>query len=545
MQNEHELYRLTLQEAKKIASKHPDASFNMCLDVYEKAKRHHYRHIEGLALVGMAFASRSKSDINAMLEYGFLALPLLEAEDDVVGQVRAYNLIGIAYYYGSMFEEALRYFLKVLEKLKPGIDDILLSSVYNNIGEVYRESSNYSRAKEHYEEALTLSIDQHLKLNEATILGNIGEIHYALGEIEQSLDYFLQSHEILTRESDMVSLGEVENRIGKIYYLLNQDERALDYYTSAKERLEGIANKYYAIDVFTNLAQFYLKSDADTALNYYLKAADYAHLIDSKKKLCDINLFLSEFYEQKKDYQTSLEYHKTYCHINEEIMASSLSKKLEILQIEINYMNQNLRYEDLRLRLEREINNQRNELERIKHTNTQLEIKAHEDELTKIKNRRGFFIDFEQSIQTHNPQNVVVMMLDLDHFKRYNDDHGHSKGDACLVKVAEAISQVTQKRRGVFGRFGGEEFIYASCNLSFDEAKTLAKAIIQSVEDLQLAYTYLSQKHYLSISVGGFYSTHTQKTIHSLIEEADQALYASKDEGRNTYTLFRDTEDTL
>jgi len=92
-----------------------------------------------------------------MLDLSFKALNIFEMENEIIGKIKAMNLIGIAYFYSSMYEESLKYLLEVSELLEIEKDDFLLSCVLNNIGEVYRELQKYEEALKYYNKASDIS----------------------------------------------------------------------------------------------------------------------------------------------------------------------------------------------------------------------------------------------------------------------------------------------------------------------------------------------------------------------------------------------------
>lgn len=378
-----------LHHAKTIASVNPDKSLEISEEAYALAKANNLEVEEGYALIGMVFACRIKSDRSSMLDYSFRALSIFEARDHIAGQVKALNLIGIAYFYSSLYEEALKYFLKVEDMLEFNKDYFLLSVVLNNIGEVYRESSIYDKAMKHYEKAIDIVVKNNFSLNHASILSNVGKIHFDKGEFGTALKVYYKSYDILVDSNDMVSLGEIENRIGKAYFEIGDIKRAEEYYFRSFERLKNINNKYYVIDVLLNIAQLHLVKASRKTLNFYEKAIEFADDVGAKNKLCQIYKLISEYHENQGDYMNALKYYKNYYNFKEQVMNSNLGNKLEILNIELKNIEIIGEFEQIKIRLEKKIAIQKNELEKIKLENKMLEKEAYEDELTGIPNRRS------------------------------------------------------------------------------------------------------------------------------------------------------------
>ncbi|SDY63439.1 diguanylate cyclase (GGDEF) domain-containing protein [Proteiniborus ethanoligenes] len=531
-----------LHHAKTIASVNPDKSLEISEEAYDLAKANNLGLEEGYALIGMVFAYRIKSDRSSMLDYSFRALSIFEAREHIAGQVKALNLIGIAYFYSSLYEEALRYFLKLEDMLEFNRDDFLLSGVLNNIGEVYRESGIYDKAMEYYEKAIDIVVKNDFSLYHAAILSNIGQIHCDKGEFEIALKVYCKSYDILVDSNDMVSLGEIENRIGKVYFEIGDIKKAEEYYFRSFERLKDINNKYYVIDVLLNIAQLHLVKASRKTLNFYEKAIEFADDVGAKNKICQIYRLTSEYHESQGDYMNALKYYKNYYSLNEQVMSSNLSNKLEMINIELKNIETIGKFEQIKTRLEKEIAIQKDELEKIKLANEMLEKKAYEDELTGVPNRRSINAYLKKILEemSSKEEQIVLFMIDIDNFKKYNDYWGHSQGDICLRKITDSTRKIQSNRNDIFGRYGGEEFVYISTPLSYMDALELGNLIRAEVERLGLYYMEKGEHRNVTISVGGVIGNSSDfSSIANIMEIADRELYRAKEMGRNM-TILRD-----
>ena len=358
-----EIYKL-LKEAKDISTTYPCKSYALSKEAYALSKKSNLKLEEGYALIGMSLACRAKSENNKMLQHAYSALETFKTLQEPLGQVKALNLIGIAYYYNAVYEQALNYLKQALDLLETHKDNFLLSCVLNNIGEIFRESMKYDRALEYYNRALKICIDTNSTINKASIFGNIGEIYFLKNKQNEALEYFTKSFEILINEKDKVNLAEVENKLGKIHYINKDYCRASEYFTSALKRLDSIENKFYAIDVLLNIAKLQLQNDRGDPLCYYEKAIRYAEKTDSKNKLCEVYKTVADYYEKTGEFEDSLEYYKKYHRVEKEFITSIAANKLETLKIEIEHLNENNKSDEIEMinrRLENEISNQKNE----------------------------------------------------------------------------------------------------------------------------------------------------------------------------------------
>lgn len=174
----------------------------------------------------------------------------------------------------------------------------------------------------------------------------------------------------------------------------------------------------------------------------------------------------------------------------------------------------------------------------------QLELKRYRDErahlalldgLTGIPNRRAFDeqVHREWSRALRNQSSLSLVMLDIDHFKLYNDTYGHLGGDDCLKQVAATLL-ATQRGSDFAARYGGEEFACILNETDEAGARVTAERLHASIESLHIPHAVSPVSPYVTISIG--VATHVpseDETPDLLINMADQMLYRSKNNGRN------------
>jgi two-component system cell cycle response regulator len=158
------------------------------------------------------------------------------------------------------------------------------------------------------------------------------------------------------------------------------------------------------------------------------------------------------------------------------------------------------------------------------------------DPLTQIANRRQFdaFLDKEWQRAIRNAAPLSLVVLDVDHFKLYNDTLGHAAGDACLQKVAQALQDQAARPTDLAARFGGEEFVLLFAETPLEAATGLAETIRSAIEALQLPNPRSPTSPWLTVSVGVATIVPTQLDgIEQFFVCADRAMYAAKAGGRN------------
>lgn len=177
----------------------------------------------------------------------------------------------------------------------------------------------------------------------------------------------------------------------------------------------------------------------------------------------------------------------------------------------------------------------------LKRKNESLEKLSMNDGLTHIRNRRYFDEYYDRLFKemTREGGVAVVMMIDIDYFKPYNDNYGHGEGDKCLVKVATALKASLKRPSDFVARYGGEEFVVVLKNIGFDGAQKVAYAIKEAVEALSIEHRYSKVAPIITISVGvAFRGLSCDHTKESLLKKADEALYEAKAQGRNRVVAY-------
>jgi len=169
-------------------------------------------------------------------------------------------------------------------------------------------------------------------------------------------------------------------------------------------------------------------------------------------------------------------------------------------------------------------------------TNDRLTVIASIDMLSGLANRRGFQsrLDFEWIKSQQYDCELSLLMIDVDHFKLYNDTYGHPEGDACLTRLGETLSGIAAETMGFAGRYGGEEFCLLLPNVGAERAREIGETVRAAVQSLALPHRTSSYQH-VTVSVGVACARPSSiQQPGDLIEAADAALYAAKHRGRNT-----------
>ncbi|WP_157956750.1 GGDEF domain-containing protein [Salinicola halimionae] len=175
-------------------------------------------------------------------------------------------------------------------------------------------------------------------------------------------------------------------------------------------------------------------------------------------------------------------------------------------------------------------------IEESRNHNAALLEQTLNDPLTGLGNRRLLESRLDMLIPLSRRLSCTVsaMMIDVDHFKPFNDNYGHPAGDACLVDLAGVLKDTFRRETDVVVRLGGEEFLVLLINIDEEEAWTLADAMRGMIQALGLPHEYSPVADVVTVSVGVVTSPNgLLVNIDDMIAHADQALYECKAQGRN------------
>jgi diguanylate cyclase (GGDEF)-like protein len=170
--------------------------------------------------------------------------------------------------------------------------------------------------------------------------------------------------------------------------------------------------------------------------------------------------------------------------------------------------------------------------DRLRHAET--DVAAKQDALTELGNRHLLATRTEELwARSGDAQSAAVIMLDIDHFKLFNDRYGHVAGDLTLKRVAACVRAELRHGDDTAIRYGGEELLVLLPNADLSDAVRVAERIRRSVEALAIPHEGLSVRRIVTASLGAAAARRSSVAPPELIAAADSALYAAKRNGRN------------
>lgn len=178
----------------------------------------------------------------------------------------------------------------------------------------------------------------------------------------------------------------------------------------------------------------------------------------------------------------------------------------------------------------------------LKQNAEMLQQLASRDGLTGLYNRRYFDHQLGIEWRRHQRQELPLSLalIDVDHFKAYNDGYGHQEGDACLRQVAQVLAQCTRRPGELVSRYGGEEFVAVLPATTVDEGGRYGTWLCTQMQARQLRHAFSATAEHVTVSIGVATLIPSPGVDASvLLSQADNALYKAKQQGRNQALVYR------
>ena len=203
---------------------------------------------------------------------------------------------------------------------------------------------------------------------------------------------------------------------------------------------------------------------------------------------------------------------------------------------------QNTQLKGANQKLQKKLREQEGVMRSLEQENQKLYRLTNVDELTQIMNRRFLDrqLDYEWQQLQQAGQPLSVVLFDVDYFKRYNDYYGHLAGDRCLQEIARVVRESLHKESDFVARYGGEEFAVVLPNTDEHGAVEIAQTIQQAIYTLAIPHAQSEVSDIVSVSLGiASIIPLPESSWKALVDQADQALYEAKRQGRDRYIIKR------
>jgi diguanylate cyclase (GGDEF)-like protein/PAS domain S-box-containing protein len=361
-------------------------------------------------------------------------------------------------------------------------------------------------------------LSQHIALDVNRIYKQLHTQNPALVELKRLLTRNISDMETANRE---LSSGILANN------------QVIDLSEPIRNMYFGEMNLYYRVNAYLELARNILKSDSKAEASIHIEKIDQI----SESLLKDLNTVVNQY--QKEGEQRLEVIEKMEWLVWSATLIALLLEVLFIFRPMVGEVIASKKAETSVMKNLQELVELRTL--KLEMANKKLKNLAGLDPLTNLRNRLTLEVDIESLIVNYlnNHSDFALCMIDIDWFKKVNDNFGHLAGDYILQELAMLLSQITRDSDQVY-RSGGEEFVLILNRINKQEAITKAEQLRKLIE--QHHFEYESHPIPMTISIGLYHtSLFPVADVHQVLQAADKALYISKNQGRNQLIIAERT----
>ena len=422
------------------------------------------------------------------------------------------------------YDQAIKYFNKAIESIDESYDnsDIKMSYAHLNLYEAYSKSGNYIKAEsalrnselyiKKQEESKRKNDDLVLlEYYNADYLNKLGKVN----EAQAALDRCIEKYNNVENEFSYMDFDAMLKELqGNIYFSSGEYDKSLEHYLDLKEIIDERQMIYWKERINEGIYNNYLM------LENYKNAAEYA-VINNKiqrEHISNKNLEYSQYLLNKFDNE-----------IKEERI-SQLEEEQRIVKIYFRFLGMITIFCILFISIIYKKNSE------IKRLNKRFKDLSSTDALTNIPNRRALdeFLSINWNSYMKMQKAVSFIMIDVDYFKKYNDNYGHVQGDEVLRQISNCL-QLSCRKSDFIARYGGEEFIIVMLGTEKEQSILVAERIQANMKNLNIMHEHSEVSNRVTLSMG-ISTTHyfENKNYEEYINLADTALYEAK-KIRNTF----------
>jgi diguanylate cyclase (GGDEF)-like protein len=382
-------------------------------------------------------------------------------------------------------------------------------------------------------------------VREAAALLQIGRARMQLGQLDGALSAFQESYSLALRSNAKSMLAHVQFRWGEFEFLRGNLDAALGRIEQARASYLELENRHRLIKVTELLERVYqaLGRDLDAARagREHFRLRNEVLGAGATQKLSELlsDFELSEERSRNAELKAAndLSTLKLASERRIRLLSVSLAGLLVLGFLALGYRHWQTRRLNMLLRAQQAKLTSANEA--LKAKSAELYHATITDPLTGLRNRRYAMTQLVEILSAKTKADMGLLLLDLDHFKKVNDQYGHPIGDQVLLATTFALSKALPNDT-LLARIGGEEFLVVLANCSLEQSLRLADLARAAV----CAEPVLTDKGELPISVSigvNFIAASAKPSLSDVLRDADQALYLAKNAGRNTVRMLPQT----
>ncbi len=465
------------------------------------------------------------------------------------GEACALRYIGIGHWYSDEYDQALDYSQRA-ERIFERLGDASgLAATRSTIGTIYLNLERFDEARQTYLGALQIAEKAGDEYRVGMVMLNLGTVSLGQKRNDEALADFQRALPILEKKGSqldvMSCLGNLAGalrRLGRFDEALTVEERIVELATKADSKVR-------LADALTDIGEIETdRRNFDRAADFLARAVALAEKEGLKRNLQDAEQVLVKLGKARGDYRAALAHHERYSEVRDSIFTADSARAIADLQVRFDTEKKEKEIRIQKLEIEKQ-RGTRDALAGISVLVAALAVVSHgryrakrraaelleklsrTDPLTGLANRRALLESLERERQRSERQGraFAVVLLDIDHFKQFNDRHGHEVGDRVLVAVAGALRSGARALDEV-ARWGGEEFLVLLPDCDAAGAADLAARMRERVRGLEIAGAGGPLEVTATFGVA---ARRAGEDADALLRRADGALYRGKEAGRD------------
>jgi diguanylate cyclase (GGDEF)-like protein len=531
---------LTNMLAWDLRIREPERAFRLSSETLALSKTcgdHQGVYDPGIAasLVTLSFLDGEMGRLETSLSRSLEALSHLQDQPDPETLIGAWYTLGWAYYYSGDYPAALEFGLKSLKLAREIEHPERTAWCIDLVASTYKDPAHVI---EMYQEAFDIFMKLGTLEGQSRILNNWAFTLKEKKEHEKALELAYKSLALAEQANLKSDISNASATIGEILTDMGK-------YSEAQTRLQDatlLFNEYNrdisSVYLLVDLGQVHLEQNnldkAEQMLNYALEVSEKMEMRNEQSRC---HLYLSQVFERQVNFEKALEHYKKFQSLRESISGEGALKQLAALRVSHQIETAQRDAEIHRLQKEK----LQIELDEHKRIHAILEDLATRDPLTNLFNRRHFLLLAEQEWKRAQRYKhpLCALMMDVDHFKQINDQHGHAAGDKALTTVANVVRSSLRSTE-IAGRYGGDEFIVLLPETTPVNALLVAKRICQTITEYTISTDVGIIELTSSIGVASLTKENhlMTRSLSELLSHADKALYNAKNAGRGQAQLY-------
>lgn len=471
----------------------------------------------------------------------YQALPLITQIKDDLLNGRAFEVLAKANFALGNAPEGFEFTWQALSYYETLSNRRWQAGLYNLVGRQYMEMGQLDWAERYFQQAVDQMVNLPTNKTHADIHLNWCLLDTHNGDFDQAQQHVLEAINIYRSFNAMDKLTKALVIHARVQESLKDYEGALEHLDQALHISEEHGLLYRKVRVLLAMGQISLeKQDYDTAFSRLQEALALSEQLNMRHEGIRIHRFLARGYKLIGSFDKSLDHFESFYRYEKQIEKEQDVQRIRSLEI-MHHLEQTQKSSRLLGQQSRKLREQLNLIHQSQMVSTPSQIT---DPLTGLLNRKHFLTILEKDHLNveHYGEIVSLVMLDVDQFKKVNQEYGNLIADQILVELSHILRDEF-RRRDLVWRISGEEFVILLPNTECKHAQILAERLLHHVREH--AFEINQKKIQITISIGiACTGADHEKNVDMLLEHANQAWSIAKQQGGNQVVTWRSSNRT-